>query len=319
MPALIDELFFVIRTNPDPSGTAVIFGIYENHARADDNILEFNKDPATSGLYEVAVMGSGLSGPASSGNTLGAAYNQGGAGAGSIITADTGAVQIFGSNNSALILGQTSNGQDTLVVSHNATGGGHGIRLIYDGSQDAINILNGSISTLSKSLDIVNASTAGQLGRLTQTANNICLEVRKNSIGIGDCFQAINAGIGKCAYIEQAISGIALEINHFNTGPLLNLISQAGNPRGDISFSKTRTSDPSNPDESDVWYNTTDKNLYLFDGSSNVDLTQQNTDNNTQNKLGEAYNEGGAGAGRVITAGAGAVQIDGQTPSHVIR
>ena len=59
MPTVLNELFFVVRTNPDPSGTATIFGIYENINRANDNILEFDKDPTTSGLYAVATTASG--------------------------------------------------------------------------------------------------------------------------------------------------------------------------------------------------------------------------------------------------------------------
>ncbi len=61
MSTVIDELFFVVRTNPDPSGTAAIFGIYEDISRANDNILEFDKDPATSGLYAVSAFASGVS------------------------------------------------------------------------------------------------------------------------------------------------------------------------------------------------------------------------------------------------------------------
>ncbi len=62
MPTVLNELFFVVRTNPDPSGTATIFGIYENINRANDNILEFDKDPTTSGLYAVATTASGVGG-----------------------------------------------------------------------------------------------------------------------------------------------------------------------------------------------------------------------------------------------------------------
>ncbi len=58
MHTVIDELFFVVRTNPYPSGTSAIFGIYENINRANDNILNFNKAPETSGLYVVAPMAS---------------------------------------------------------------------------------------------------------------------------------------------------------------------------------------------------------------------------------------------------------------------
>lgn len=61
MSTVLDELFFVVRRNPDPSGTAAIFGIYENINRANENILEFDKDPATSGLYAVSTLASGVS------------------------------------------------------------------------------------------------------------------------------------------------------------------------------------------------------------------------------------------------------------------
>ena len=258
MPAPIDELFFVIRTNPDPSGTAKIFGIYESHVRADDNILEFNKDPATSGLYEVAVMGSGIAGPPGSGNTLGQAYNQNGAGAGRIITADTGAVQIDGSN-----------------------------QLSFD---------------------------------VTQAENFGGIRVVKVGTGAGVVVSIENDGTGDGLFLNQDANGISLNIDSEATGsPLIALAALNANTRGDLAFGTTRTGDPSTPTEGDVWYNSTDNNLWLYDGTGNVDLTVQGGGGG--NTLNAAYDEGGAGAGRAIAADTGAVLIIGsnQRALHITQ
>lgn len=77
MSTVLDELFFVVRTNPDPSGTAAIFGIYENIGAANDNIAEFNKDPDSSGLYAVATAASGIPGPSGADGSSSSAFPKG--------------------------------------------------------------------------------------------------------------------------------------------------------------------------------------------------------------------------------------------------
>ena len=118
-----------------------------------------------------------------------------------------------------------------------------------------------------------------------------------------------NDGTQNGIFINQDGNGVALGIDSEATSnPLINLAPLNTNTRGDIAFSTARTADPSSPAEGDIWYNTTSNNLLLFDGAGTVDLTAGAGGGNT---LDAAYDQGGAGAGRIITADAGAVQIDG--------
>lgn len=58
-------------------------------------------------------------------------------------------------------------------------------------------------------------------------------------------------------------------------------------------------------------YDTTSQSYWYWDGTANVWREIPNTTDITQNTLDQAYDEGGAGAGRTITADAGAVNITG--------
>jgi hypothetical protein len=117
------------------------------------------------------------------------------------------------------------------------------------------------------------------------------------------------SGSGIALLLNQDGNGVALDIDSEATSqPLINLTPINTNTRGDIAFGTARTSDPSSPSEGDIWYNSTDNNLYLYDGTTNVDLTAAGGGGG--NTLDQAYDEGGAGAGRTIIADNGAVQIN---------
>lgn len=293
--AIIDELFFVIRTNPDPSGTAKIFGIYESLTRADENILEFDKDPATSGLYEIAVLGSG--------NTLDQAYDEGGAGAGRTITADTGAVQLDTSVNTALKVNQQGNFIGVHIDKTFATGAGSALFVDSAGSSPAAFIGSTGAGTC---ISVTKNFGTGVAVFISQITNAIGLKLEKLLAGAGNLANFENDGIGDGLFLDQDGNGIAVNIDSEATSnPLILLQPITSNSRGDIAFGTGRTADPSSPSESDVWYNATTHNLLLFDGTSNIDLTAGG------NTLDAAYDQGGAGAGRTITADTGAVQVDG--------
>ncbi len=234
MPIPIDELFFVIRTNPDPSGTAKIFGIYESHIRADENILEFNKDPATSGLYEVAVFGSGLAGPPGSGNTLDQAYDQGGAGAGRTITADTGAVQIDGSNQLAVDINQAGD-FGCLELDKSSGGGGNVLNIVNAGFGDCIRV---TTSAGGKGLVIIhNGFSAG--AAITQNGSSIGLSVVKTHTGSSNCVFISNSGTGNGIEIDQNGAGVGLLIDQDGIATALK-IEQATNSIG-LDVDKTGT------------------------------------------------------------------------------
>jgi hypothetical protein len=134
------------------------------------------------------------------------------------------------------------------------------------------------------------------------------LDITKDGVGAGDAIAVLNSGTGRGLFIDQDGAAVAIEVDSEATGsPLLSLAGINANSRGDIAFGTARTGDPSAPSEGDIWYNSTDKNLYIRTDAASIDLTQQDT----QNTLDEAYDEGGAGAGRTIIADTGAVQITG--------
>jgi hypothetical protein len=67
---------------------------------------------------------------------------------------------------------------------------------------------------------------------------------------------------------------------------------------------------PSSPNENDAYYNSADGISYIWDGSAWQIIAQDGTSGGGANTLNQAYNEGGLGAGRVITANNGAVEIN---------
>jgi hypothetical protein len=70
------------------------------------------------------------------------------------------------------------------------------------------------------------------------------------------------------ALIDQDSDAVGLDIDSEATdSPLINLQPIVTNDRGDIAFGTVRTSDPANPDEGDVWYNSTNKCLSYWDGT----------------------------------------------------
>jgi hypothetical protein len=116
-----------------------------------------------------------------------------------------------------------------------------------------------------------------------------------------------NGNVG--LFLNQDSDHAALSVDSEATGsPLLLLAAINGNSRGDIALGTARTGDPSSPSEGDIWYNSTDKNLYVRTDAASIDLTQQNTD--TQNDLDGAYTDG-----QSITVDSGAIAISGSATS----
>lgn len=161
-------------------------------------------------------------------------------------------------------------------------------------------------------LNVINAGTGigfdlSQTGvaiatRLQQSADTTNVQLNKLGTGVGSNLALDNDGTGINIFSNQDGNGIALSIDSEATSqPLIELLPITSNTRGDIAFGTARTADPTTPSEGDVWYDSTAANLVLYDGVSNKDLTQQDT----QNDLDGAYDDGST-----ITADAGAVQIN---------
>ncbi len=67
---------------------------------------------------------------------------------------------------------------------------------------------------------------------------------------------------------------------------------------------------PGSPSLNDAYYNSTDGISYIWNGSTWNIVAQDGTGGTGGNTLNQAYNQGGAGAGRVITSNAGAVEVN---------
>ncbi|HZH86986.1 MAG TPA: tail fiber domain-containing protein [Brumimicrobium sp.] len=71
---------------------------------------------------------------------------------------------------------------------------------------------------------------------------------------------------------------------------------------------------PASPTLNQAYYNTTDGESYIWDGSAWQTVAKDGVGaGGPHNTLNQAYNEGGAGAGRVITANSGPVEINQTT------
>ena len=86
-----------------------------------------------------------------------------------------------------------------------------------------------------------------------------------------------------------------------------------GNDGISIEWLGTNATAPTSPTINQAYYNSTDGVSYIWDGSSWQIVAQDGTGggpSGPHNTLNQAYNEGGPGAGRIITANNGAVEIN---------
>lgn len=97
-----------------------------------------------------------------------------------------------------------------------------------------------------------------------------------------------------------------------------------GDPGISVNWLGTFGSAPATPDLNDAYYNSTDGVSYIWDGSTWQIVAQDGTGGGSGdgNTLDEAYNEGGPGAGRVINANDGSVEINagnGTSPGVLVN
>ncbi len=84
-----------------------------------------------------------------------------------------------------------------------------------------------------------------------------------------------------------------------------------GNNGISLNWLGTLTANPGSPSLNDAYYNSNDGVSYVWDGSSWQIIAQDGmSGGGGANTLDQAYNEGGAGSGRIITTDNGAVEIN---------
>jgi hypothetical protein len=240
-------------------------------------VLMFTDDVGTDFVLNAAVVG----------NTLNAAYNQGGAGAGRTITADAGAVVI---NNA--VAGVTNTLELTRTVGTGAAlsiSDGTNVTNYRGGLIDALGVLDINVagtatwalaSTLSfvAQGDVLFASDTATMGIVAQTL--LALESNTGNIQL--------TAAGGIVLVDQASVEIA------DGGVLFN--ERAAVPVAAVAAKGW------------LWLRSDVPNVLVFTDDDGTDFVLNAAA--VGNTLDAAYNEGGAGAGRIITADAGAVVIN---------
>lgn len=293
--------------------------IAEFTSPTDGDVVAYN---ATNDEFELIVN-------AATGNTLDQAYDQGGGGAGRTITADTGAVAI-----TATSLG----GDDLLDIDHTASG------TLTANTTDVVAMdssrTHTAATTLTDDYDVVtlkrtavttnasaNLTSNGAVLKLenvaTETAGTLAdnahlLEILQDNDGTGD---GINITMGSSA--GEAINIVSgrvdfgaavLEIPN-SAAPTVDADGEIAVDTSVADFSLSVIKFFGGEEQGIVsmpiaeFTSPTDTNVVTYNATNDeFELTAQSAGNNT---LDEAYDQGGGGAGRTITADTGAVQING--------
>jgi catechol 2,3-dioxygenase-like lactoylglutathione lyase family enzyme len=212
------------------------------------------------------------------GNTLDQAYDQGGAGVGRSITADSGPVIIDASGDAALNLDgylHLNEISDPTALTNS------GMIYVKDDSGD---------TELYYRDDSGNIVQITQDGSLNVTAHNT----------LNQAYDEGGAGVGRTITADSG----AVQINASG--------DEALSLDGYISL--LEITDPAALGNTGLLYtkdDSGDTELYYRDDSGNiVQITQDGSLSVTSNTLDQAYDQGGAGVGRAITADSGAVQIN---------
>ncbi len=153
------------------------------------------------GLEFVTLDAAGLLATAASvSNTLDAAYDSGGAGAGRSITADNGAVEITtpaASGNAALSLIQADT-QNALTITQSGITAGAALDIISNAAGIGLRVTQNAIA------DAI---------QIIQTQNDNGLFIQKSGVGGGDAFLVQNLGTSPAIRIDQDGVGLGLDID----------------------------------------------------------------------------------------------------------
>ncbi len=249
---------------------SVPYALYAENT-ANDSVVDADADPTNefqtlSRKGDTIFLTNGgfiLLPPNSGGNTLDAAYDQGGAGMGRIITADTGAVEILGMGYTALevdpdptnhgieILNSTAAGKAGLMatsslngravsVAHGGFGSGiylhntatgEGLLIDNDGTGKGLKIENANSGPAiliendgtGIGLDISNLPTAHQSVNISHDGDSSA--VRLHNLGDGSGMELINDGDGIGLNLENLGDSTGMRIGNQGAGDALSIAS----------------------------------------------------------------------------------------------
>lgn len=261
-------------------------------------------------------------------NTLDEAYDEGGAGAGRVIVASDGALRVNGDDG--FIVTGTVGGGDLIEVS------GAGTRMFFNpnkaafragsvqGTQwDPANIGTYSIGLGLNSLASGHNSTA--IGYLSQATGDDAMVFGYNSIASGQASHAMGFGVESESAFETVVGlydtdYVPANAIAYNAADRLFVVGNGttpGNRSNALTIYKNGTMNINDAYDMPTTDGTADY-VMKTDGAGVVTWVDPNTiTTNTQNTLDEAYDEGGAGAGRTINATSGAVHVTGSGGLHV--
>ncbi|HRG18512.1 MAG TPA: tail fiber domain-containing protein [Flavobacterium lutivivi] len=243
--------------------------------------------------------------PAAAGTTLDGAYNFGGAGAGRTITADTGAVTIAGTD------GLVSTG----TIGSGATApAGAGTRMVWNprkaafraGNTSGIQWDDANVGQGSAAFGL--STTAKGNGSFAFGGSNIANGEVATAFGFQNTAQSFAEtvlGIGATNYIP-------LQSNNF-TAPTdrLLVVGNAIDANNNAFVDAAERSDALIILRSGLTRLPSTTNAIITAADGKAVVTKEYLAANTSGTLDQAYNFGGAGAGRAITADSGAVTITG--------
>ena len=255
------------------------------------------------------------------GNTLDDSYDQGGAGAGKNITADAGAVRVDGTDG-LLVTGTHGSGN---TIDAEVTGAG--TRMFFNPRKSAFragkvssnqwdNANIGNYSTAMGTGTKASGFASTALGNTTEATGEDATALGYGAHATGNYSTAIGAQIEAPSGYETVFGRFSTNYspnstNGWNTSDRLFVIGNGINAGTGRSNALTIYKDGRMNINDEYFMPQTDGTagqIMQTDGAGQVSFVDASTFSNT---LDEAYDQGGAGAGKNITADAGAVRVDG--------
>lgn len=177
------------------------------------------------------------------GNTLDAAYDEGGAGAGRTITVSDGPVTLNATaDNVVLDINQTV-----------ASATSHVIDVINSGDGDVVRLQNDSTAATSQILHLVNSGNGSAIFvdndvaefalNIQQNAASTAISIDKTNVGTGNLLGLDNSGTGSCILVGQHGVGFAVSIDQNTNSTALNIDKTAVGTGNGIRVNNSGTGD----------------------------------------------------------------------------